>query len=326
VTGRGPRSAGLVILAVLAACGDSPPPSSAPRVGKVLAAVLAAADTARAPWRCAALDTPTLPDTAFATGDRTWQLGGHMLRRTNGGDSVAIGVVADATNGSPRTVAALARLRAELEKAAPDVVVTLGGMGATQADLEATLGTLAEHAPWPVVALPGDLEPVSAQIAALTNLRKRGLSVLDGRLVRWVDLGTATLATLPGVGARDRLVAADDGCQWRAEDVAKLGEQLTATPGIRIVASSEAPRASVDGEAAGELGLVPAQPVEVALHAPVEPTPSPARTGSRDGARAALSPGTADAMRRLPDAHTPSAGVLVIRDGTWAWRPVAVPK
>jgi hypothetical protein len=199
-------------------------------------------------------------------------------------------------------------------------------MGATQADLEATLGTLAEHAPWPVVALPGDLEPVSAQIAALTNLRKRGLSVLDGRLVRWVDLGTATLATLPGVGARDRLVAADDGCQWRAEDVAKLGEQLTATPGIRIVASSEAPRASVDGEAAGELGLVPAQPVEVALHAPVEPTPSAAKTGSRDGARIALSPGTADAMRRLPEAHTPSAGVLVIRDGTWTWRPVAVPK
>ena len=306
------------------ACGDSTPPPSAPRVGHVLAAVLAAAEDNRVPWRCAAVDTPVVADLAFTTGDRKWQLGGHMLRRTDPDDVLAIAVVADATNASPRTIAALARLRVELEKAAPDVVLTLGGMGTTQADLEATLGTLGERAPWPVVALPGDLESMTLHTAALAALRKRGVNAIDGRLVRWIELPGTTIATLPGAGARERLVAADDGCQWRAEDVAAVYSQLTAKTGTRVVASSEAPRTKLAGEPAGELGLVPPQPIEVALHGPVAPGPSPARSGSRDGARAALSPGTADAMRRLPDAHTPSAGLLIIRAGTWTWRPVIV--
>ena len=150
--------------------------------------------------------------------------------------------------------------------------------------------------------------------------------MFDGRLVRWIELPGATIATLPGAGARERLVAGADGCQWRAEDVASVYTALTAKPGVRVVASSEAPRTNVAGEPAGELGLVPLQPIEVALSGPVKPAPSPARSGSRDGARAALSPGTADAMRRLPDAHTPSAGLLVIRAGVWTWRPIVVGK
>jgi hypothetical protein len=315
-----------VVLALCCACGDSKPAASAPRVGHVLAAVLAAADQTRAPWRCAALDLPAVADLAFTTGERHWQLGGRVLRRTDSDDALAIAVIADAANASPRTIAALARLRAELEKSAPDLVLALGGMGATQADLEATLGTLGERATWPVVAMPGDLESVAVFGAALSALRKRGVNAVDGRLVRWIELPGATIATVPGAGARERLGAGDDGCQWRAENVARVYSELTAKEGVRVVASSEAPRTKVDGEPAGELGLVPPQPIEVALHGPVEPAPSPARSGSRDGTRAVLSPGTADAMRRLPAAHTPSAGLLIIRAGVWTWRPVSLGK
>lgn len=317
----GPRSQ-LAVFALLAGCGNSSQEPSAPRIGPVLAAVLAAADHARTPWRCAALDTPALADRALATGERRWQLGAHMLRRTDRDDVVAIGVVADAANASPRTIAALGRLRGELEKSAPDLVLALGGMGATQVELEATLGTLAERAPWPVVALPGDLEPTSAHVAALAVLATRGATVIDGRLTRWIELPGVTIATLPGAGARERLVAGDDGCQWRTDDIAKVSSELSGKPGMRVIASSEAPRTTVDGEPAGELALVPAQPIEIALHGPVSPTPSPAAAGSRDGARAVLSPGTADATRRLPDAHTPSAGILVFRAGSWSWRPL----
>jgi hypothetical protein len=306
----------------LVGCGGSDPPPSAPRIGNVLAAVLAAAGDTHAPWRCASLDTPALADLALTTGDRTWQLGGHMLRRTDADDTLAIGVVADAANASPPTIAALARLRGELEKSRPDLVVTLGGMGSTRTELEATLGTLGERAPWPIVALPGDLEPMAEHLAALAALRRRGVPIVDGRLARWIELPGATIATLPGAGARERLAGGDDGCQWRAEDVAKLYLELTARPGMRIVATSEAPRMTIDGEPAGELALVPPQPIEVALHGPLSPVASAARAGSRDGARTALSPGTADAVRRLPDVHTPSAGLLVIRAGAWTWRPL----
>ena len=292
----------------------------------MLAAVFAAAEQTKAPWRCATSDTPALADTALTTGERKWQLGGHMLRRLDPDDTIAIGVIADAANATPKTIAALARLRGELDKATPDLVLALGGMGGTQAELEATLATLGEHAGYPIIALPGDLEDVRDHAAAISALRKRGIAVIDGRLVRWIELPGATIATLPGAGARERLVADDEGCHWRADDVAKIYGELTARPGIRVVASAEAPRTSVDGEPAGELGLVPPQAVEVALHGPVSPAPSPVRSGSRDGARVLLSPGTADGVRRLPDPHAPSAGLLILRNGSWSWRPIAQPR
>ena len=73
MTGRGPRTSSLALTAlVLAGCGESAPPPSAPGVGKVLAALLAAADAERAPWRCAALDTPAVADAQITTGERRW--------------------------------------------------------------------------------------------------------------------------------------------------------------------------------------------------------------------------------------------------------------
>jgi hypothetical protein len=320
------RASCLAAAVLCVACRDEPPPQSAPGFGKVLAGLLAAADGVRAPWRCAALDTPAFADEQLVTGARRWQLGGHALRRLDTDDVLAIGVVADAAGAGPRTIAALARLRVELEKSAPDLVLALGGMGETQADLEATLGTLAERAPWPVVSLPGDLESATLHAAALANLRNRGVHVVDARLARWIELPGATIATIPGAGARERLVAGDDGCLWRPEDVAQVYAALTGKPGVRIVATSEPPRARIGGEPTGDLGIVPAQPIEVALHAPASPVPSPASSGGRDGARIALTPGTADATRRLPDAHAPSAGLLVIRGAAWTWRPIVAAK
>jgi len=317
----------LAILLGTVACGsggkaDEP---GGPPIGKVLAAVVAAADGTATPWRCAAADVPTLPDEEFAIGDATWKLGAHRLARVGGGNEVTIGVVADAAGSATRTIAALGRTRAAFDAAKADVVITLGGMGATNDELQATLGTLSDHAAWPVVALPGDLEPMDAHLAAIAALRARGDRVLDGRSLRWLDLGPATVGTLPGAGAVERTAAGREGCTWSAEDVAKLATELTGKAGVRILASAEAPRATVDGEAGGELGLVTSKalfPVEVALHGPLVPAPTAAKNGSRDGAGAPLSPGTADATPRLPDAHRSAAGVLVVRGGSWSWKPI----
>jgi hypothetical protein len=252
-----------------------------------------------------------------------FKLSGHTVSRTNDGD-VTIGVVADAGGASPRTIAALSRLRSKLEAANTELVITLGGMGATQAELEGTLGTLADHAAWPVIALAGDLEPETAQVAAIAALRKRGDVVIDGRLARWIELPGATIATIPGSGAQARLVSATDGCSWRAEDVAKIYTDLTARPGVRITAMSEAPREIVGGDPTGELALVPSpvQPIEVLLHAPAIGRPSQAHTGARGGGVVYLSPGASDATARLPEPSPPSAGILTIRGAAWSWRPI----
>jgi hypothetical protein len=280
-----------------------------PPLGKALAAALAAADHARVPWRCAAADTPALaPVTVgrWATAERTLSLGDPKR-------DVTIGIVADAAGNAPATLAALARLRTKL--AGADLVVTLGGMGTTQQELEATLGTLADKSR-PLVALPGDLEDEHAQRAALATLANQGNAVFDGRLARWITAGDATLATLPGTGAMDRLVAGADGCAWRASDVAVIYKQLAERPGVRVALAAEAPREG----ASGELALVAGTPVDVVVHGAAPLTP--ARQGSRDGKSTSLSPGTSDAQPRLPETHAPSAGLLVIRGTSWSWKPL----
>jgi hypothetical protein len=175
---------------------------------------------------------------------------------------------------------------------------------------------LADKAPWPIVALPGDLEDERAQVAAIAALRDKGAFVLDGRQLRWIAMDSATLATLPGAGAQERLVAGGDGCAWRAADVAKIYDELAGKPGVRIALASEAPRAG----ATGELPLVPPAGVDVVVHG-ASPL-SPAKQGKRAGAQAELSPGTADASPRLPETRAPSAGLLVIRGNAWSWQPL----
>lgn len=296
-------------VAALAAChghrAEGPPP-----LGKALTALLSAADAARAPWRCAALDVPALPTENLGA----WSIAEHTLKLGQPRSELRVGIVADTGGSAPATLAALARLRAKL--AGADLVVTLGGMGTTRAELEATLGTLADHAPYPVVALPGDLEDERDHTAAIAALRGKGDLVLDGRRARWIATDTATLATLPGAGAQERLVAGADGCAWRAADVAAIYDELAQKPGVRVALASEAPRAG----ATGELPLVPSAAIDVVVHGAAQLTPG--KQGARDGKKADLSPGTADASPRLPETHAPSAGLLVIRGSAWSWQPL----
>ena len=322
---KGRRSRGVVGLAGIAllACGDKPS-ANAPPVGALLATWLDAATRAAEPWRCAADDLPAVPDENITTGTRKWRVLGHALTRVDDDREIAIAFVADAGGSAPRTLTALGRLRAQLDARAPDVVVALGGMGTTRAEIMATVGAFSERAPWPVIALPGDLEATSEHVAAIAALRKRGDAVLDGRLVRWIEHPGATLATLPGAGARERLVAGGDGCGWRSDDIARIYAAIAQKPGLRIVAMSEAPRQVVDGEPTGEIALAPttAFPVDAIVHAPTTPEATPKQAGRRAGAGVVLTPGTADASTRLPNAHQPSIGLLVVKDTAWSWQPL----
>lgn len=321
---------------VLVGCGGGgPPPPIGKELGAGIAAALAAADQARAPWRCAAPDGPTLAPETLATGDHRWKLEGHTLAldpEPARGDRrpFVIGAIADAGGAEPSTIAALGRLHSKLARA--DLVLALGGMGRTQDELEATLGAIAERAPYPVVALPGDLESTAALSAAVAALRARGAHVLDGRLVQRIEIPGATIAVVPGAGAEGRLVAGAEGCAYRATDVAATYVELTEQPGLRIVASAEAPRISVGGEPSGELALTPSagHEIDLVVHGPsaasdAAPFAAPrARSGARDACAAAVTPGTADATLRLPGPRRdPTAGLVTIQGASWSWKPIA---
>ena len=239
-----------------------------------------------------------------------WQLGGHALRRTGSSTVTTIGVIADAGGAAPATLALLGKLRSKLATA--DLVIALGGMGGSPAELAAVFGALADKVP--VVILEGDLEQAEA-VAALPR------PLLDARLVRRIELPGATIVTLPGAGAKARLVAGDDGCAYRPADLAAALADLAALPGLRVLAAAEAPRAQRGGEPTGDLAIG-ADQADIVLHGQTEA--SPAQAGKRTGGAADLSPGTSDATARVP-AVRPSAGVLTLRDGAWSWAPIFGP-
>lgn len=313
-----------LVLAICAACGSksSPPPAGARLVAAMVAAI-EAADDARSPWRCAAPDGAVFADETLTVGKTPWKLTGRSVKREREG-TVTIGVIADAGGAAAPTVAALGRLRSKLQDA--DIVIALGGMGTTQAELEATLGALAERAPWPLVALPGDLESAPAQIAAIAALRAKGHAVIDGRLARRIELPGVLVATVPGASDGSRLSAGPEGCAYAPTDVTAAFSELTPFKGLRILATAEAPRIVVGGEPAGELALVPTagQQIDIALHGPTTPRATTARKGGRDGVAVPLSPGTSDGTTRLPAPRLPpSAGLLTISGRVWAWAPVS---
>jgi len=314
---------GLAVAAVFAAaCSGRPAVPTGARVGPAIAAALAAADQAREPWRCAAADGPGVASETLATGARRWQLTAHTMALDATGE-LAIGVIADAAGSAAPTLAALGRLRAQLGHV--DLVIALGGMGATQAELEAAFAALADRATWPLIAMPGDLEPVEALAGAVAAARRRGDAVVDGRLVQRIELPGATIALVPGAGAASRLVAGPAGCSYRASDATAALADLTARTGLRILASAEPPRTTRGGAATGELALTVSagQQIDVAIYGPTDEPVSPARTGRRDGAAVALTPGSSDATIRWPGAiRRPTAGVLIVRGNTWSWTPV----
>ena len=313
----------LLVLAVTSCGGGKRVVPAGERVAPALAAALDMADRVRSPWRCAAPDGPSLVDEKLAVEGGTWIAAGHTVRLDlpRKGE-VVIGAIADAGGAAPATLAALGRLHDKLAKA--DVVLALGGMGTTQAELEATLGAIADKA-YPLVAVPGDLEAVGAQTAAITALRGKGLVVIDGRLARRVELPGVVIATIPGSAAARRLVAGPEGCGYRAADVTAALAELTPHPSLRILASAEAPRETTSGEPTGQrvLTAVAGQEIDVALHGPTTEAASRARNGARDGDAVALTPGTSDATARLPGpVHPPSAGLLTVHGTSWTWKPI----
>jgi len=308
------------LLVLAAACGSAkpPPPTAAEQIGPAIAAAMAAADHTRAPWRCAAADLPALVVPPIPS----WTANEHGL--VHAGNDLVLGVIADAGGAAPKTLAALGRLREKMDAAHADAIVTLGGMGASQHDLEATLGVLAAPRTGkpaaPVIALPGDLEAETAATAAIAALRARGAIVVDGRLARWIGAGSAaTLATVPGAATP---VDDADGCAWASDDVSRIYAELAGKPGLRIALIAGAPREQHGGEITGELALVPEPAIDLIVHGPTRPEPSPEARGGRDGARLNISPGTSDASPRLPETKPPAAGILVIRGEAWTWSPL----
>lgn len=318
------RAASAAALALsLAACGAGGGGGGRRGAGEVAAAGLAAAlDRAAlevAPWRCATL-APVTTTGELTAGDRTWRRQQRTL--TSAGPSLTMAAVADARG------AADPAWRTALRGAQVDLVLALGGMGTTEAELTASLGALTDPA-WLTVAIPGTAEAWPAHQAAVAALAKAGAPIVDGGELRLLDGGAAVVATLPGAAYPERLAAASDGCVHDGADATAIVAAARALAESRpaLLATATAPQGGasdrlVGGVHAGDPGLTATVAALAAvIHAPVG---APAAAGERDSdGVVGIAAGSLDAVPRFGADGVRVASaipIVTIERGALRWR------
>lgn len=324
---RSPTIASALTIAV-AACGRGAGPSerAGDRAAAALLTGLDRAATVTAPWRCAALTPPPAPLPERTVGARRWT--SAPLGLATDAPVARVAVVADARG------AAAAELRAALAAAEVELVVTVGGMGTTEAELTTSLGAVVDPR-WLTVAVPGEAEAWPAHRAAIAALAGAGAAIVDGADARILDLGPTVVATLPGAGHRARLAAGDDGCGHDSDEVAAIVTAAGATAGDRpvVLMSPRAPQGGVGdrgvgGVHAGDPALAGAvAALALVVHAPIDGAPVAADVDRGPGLDS-IAAGSLDPLPRLraDGAVVPRSATLIVADRReLRWQPVRLP-
>jgi len=351
---------GLAVLAVAGASGgawwlwgrggaDAQPMDVGELAGDTIARgvveAMTVAEAMHEAYPCARLDdaeSPAPPTSMTAFG-RTFEREGQLLAVSGGDKTLVIGFVADAREPTERTLTNLAGVRAAFEKHKVELVVSLGGMGTSEAQIEASLGALAHNAKWPVVAIPGGRESIPAHTAAIASLSDGGRSVVfDGARVRVIAMDGASIGTLPGIADPSQLIAGNEGCSHGVESLVELATLLGERPAPRVLASYAPPRQSGEtasdvaaghihiGEDAVARAVAVAKPAVVA-HGLVDEAADDPKSGAVQ--RAAAPPlivgaGSLDGEPLwLPDGRVLGGSAIVVTVGKnrTTWRRIPVP-
>jgi hypothetical protein len=327
-------------IATGAGCGKKGESARGAVGGATAAAIAAGLDATareRAPWRCAALDSPAAPGIAISIGTTSWRLDGRVAARAPAAKPgpIRIAFVADAEGATPETLGVLRALRDRMAKRGVDAIVTLGGLGGTADEVTKVLDVLADGAIL-VVAIPGDREPAAGHRAAIAGLAARG--VVDGSQIRWLVIDKVGVATLPGQAFAARLAHGVEGCGHTDEDATAILAAAPADLAVRILASQRAPR-HADGSDHGALGATAGDPglaaaieaagakgADVVVHASLDGTPASAGKLAPGAGPVAIATGIASASPRL-DARggrvTPAALLVTIEGNRVEWQPIA---
>ena len=184
------------------------------------------------------------PPFTFNTGENSARIFGHRMEGTLGRSSapktVRIGVLSGPKDTSEETQANLDFFLTWFAKKRVDIVVVNGDVGYTPEEFEETMTRLGDS---------GFITVVSAGNADMNvpfNRAARDVSVthpnlVNGNLVRLVDVGPISLLVLPGY--HDAMfVSPGDGCQYYREDLKDHATLAKAGKGKPVLVSHGPPR------------------------------------------------------------------------------------
>jgi Icc-related predicted phosphoesterase len=160
--------------------------------------------------------------------------------------TVTIGVLGAVKDFSRETRAALDFYLARFEKEKVDVLVLNGDIAATEFEITQVVLYCAKRG-WPVLALIGNTEGRTAFNRALLASLKVAPNVINFDFVRRIELGGATLVSLPGYLDR-KFVHQSGGCTYKPREVDLL-TKFTKDPKGVLVMVSHGPPAGEDKNA-----------------------------------------------------------------------------
>lgn len=149
-----------------------------------------------------------------------------VLRQARG--ELRIGVLAGLKESEDANLRQARALADQLKARGAEVLVALGDLGDNAEAQDALLGAIGA-AGVPLLALAGNREVRAELDGALSELKRRGLPVVDLSRVRLVDLGDALLVGLPGAFER-RQLRAEGACLYGQADLDALAAFLDKRP------------------------------------------------------------------------------------------------
>ncbi|HEY2030324.1 MAG TPA: hypothetical protein VGH20_14060 [Myxococcales bacterium] len=261
------------------------------------------------------------------------------LRAATG--QVRIGVLAGLKDADDENLAVLKKLVAELQRRGADVLLADGDLGDNPDEQETLLGALADSG-LPVLAVAGNREVRSDLDAAEAELRKKGAHIIDLSHDRIVELGDATIASLPGTFER-RQLHADGACVYSQKDLDALLDALGRAPQPVVLVAALPPRGAdknaldvSEGQNVGDPRLLPLlQRAPFGVFGQVWESGGRAIDGKGkpvavgiESERLYLNPGAADRTAwPMANGTTASglAALLTVRGAKASWEKIAAP-
>jgi Icc-related predicted phosphoesterase len=155
---------------------------------------------------------------------------------------VVLGVLGAIKDFSRETRAALDFYLDRFEQAKVDALVLNGDLAATEFEITQVVLHCAKRG-WPTLVLIGNTEGRTAFNRALLSALKVSPNVINFDFVRLVDLGGATLVSLPGYLDR-KFVHQSGGCSYKPREVDELSRYTDGARGAVVVVSHGPPAGS----------------------------------------------------------------------------------